>query len=160
MNKEFEFFNELKSRGLTVSVAESCTCGLLASRIGNVPGASAIFKEGYITYSNEAKTKLLKVKRSEIKRYGAVSSDVATSMAYGVKKVSKADVGIAVTGIAGPDGGTEEKPVGRVFISVAYKDINYTFKYLFEGDRQSIREQACQKALSLALYVIKDYKEY
>lgn len=159
MNREYEIVKALIDKGLTISVAESCTCGLFASKIGNVPGASAIFNQGFITYSNESKIKLLKVKRKSIEFSGAVSHDVASSMAYGVQKVSKSDIGVAITGIAGPDGGTEEKPVGLVYVAVAYKKECLSTRNEFKGTRQEIREQACEKAFSIISSALKGDKK-
>ena len=108
----------LKSRKLTVTTAESCTGGLIAGTLVNVPGISEVYKEGYITYSDEAKMKLLGVREETLAKYGAVSRQTAIEMAEGAARAAGADAAIAVTGIAGPDGGTEEKPVGLVYIGV------------------------------------------
>ena len=102
---------------LTVSTAESCTGGMLAARLINVPGVSDSFKSGYITYANKAKRKILGVKKTTLAKYGAVSEETVREMVEGVVRVAKTDVGVAVTGIAGPDGGTKEKPVGLVYIA-------------------------------------------
>ena len=112
----------LKEKQMTVTTAESCTGGLLSGRILNVPGASAVYKEGYITYSNEAKEKLLGVSHETLETYGAVSYETAREMAAGAARSAGADVALAVTGIAGPDGGTKEKPVGLVYIGCIYGD--------------------------------------
>lgn len=108
----------LKVDELTVTTAESCTGGLVAARLVDVPGVSEVFKQGFITYSNKAKRKLLNVKKTTLKEFGAVSEKTAREMAKGAILASGADAAIATTGIAGPDGGTEEKPVGLVYIGV------------------------------------------
>lgn len=139
----------LSKHDLTVATAESCTGGLLAGRIVNVPGASEVFQEGFITYSNKAKRKVLEVNKSTLKKYGAVSQQVAKEMAMGGMFAADADACVAVTGLAGPDGGTEEKPVGLVFIATYMKDSICVEQYQFKGNRQKIREQAVVKALDL-----------
>lgn len=111
-------FQALKQRGLKVAIAESCTGGLIAERLTRVPGSSEVFGCGVVSYSNETKQKLLGVSAQTLAQYGAVSAQTAREMAQGVRRVSGADIGISVTGIAGPDGGTPEKPVGLVYIGV------------------------------------------
>ena len=132
---------------LTVATAESCTGGLLAGRLINVPGISANFKEGYITYANESKEKILGVSHDTLENYGAVSEQTAGEMAQGCKTVAGTDIGIGITGIAGPDGGTEQKPVGLVYIGCCYKDRTYVRKCIFTGNRREIRENAVGNAL-------------
>jgi len=135
--------------GFTLAVAESCTGGLIAERITNVPGSSKYFVEGLVTYSNESKTRLLGVDRKIIREFGAVSSQVARDMARGVRHHAKTDFGLAVTGIAGPDGGTEEKPVGLVYVALA-DDAHTEHKRLkIPGDRELIRWRASQAALDM-----------
>ncbi|MBE5849326.1 MAG: CinA family protein [Lachnospiraceae bacterium] len=148
----------LAAKHLTVSTAESCTGGLLAGRIINVPGASDVIGEGFITYSNDAKRKYLGVKKSTLKKYGAVSKQCAKEMAKGLLDATKADVGLVTTGIAGPAGGTEEKPVGLVYIGCNVCGKIKVKKYIFEGDRRQIRESAAQKALILARKCLIKYK--
>ena len=118
----YEVIRTLIGEGLSVATAESCTGGMIASTIVDYPGASDCFNEGYVTYSNEAKVKNLGVKTETLEAYGAVSEQTAKEMAIGVKDKSGADFGLSSTGIAGPGGGTIEKPVGLVFIACAYKD--------------------------------------
>ncbi|WP_058485404.1 competence/damage-inducible protein A [Defluviitalea phaphyphila] len=125
----------------TISVAESCTGGLLAGRIINYPGISAVFKEGMVTYSNEAKIKRLGVKEDILKKYGAVSKETAEEMAIGIAKISNSDIGVSTTGIAGPSGGTKEKPVGLVYAGLYINGKVYSKKFNFRGDRQTIRER-------------------
>lgn len=138
----------LKEQGLEVTTAESCTGGLIAGRLVNVPGASGVFREGFVTYSNEAKTKHLGVKESTLKEYGAVSQQTAREMAAGGARAGASGACIAVTGIAGPDAeGT--KPVGLVYIACCMKDKIRVEEYHFKGNRDKIREQSVVKALDL-----------
>ena len=139
----------LKKNGLTVTTAESCTGGMLAARLVNVPGVSDVYREGYITYSNKAKRRLLDVNKSTLKKYGAVSEQTAREMAIGGVFANGADVCVATTGIAGPDGGTDEKPVGLVYISCYLKDKVTVERFQFKGNREKIREQTVVKALDL-----------
>lgn len=134
---------------LTVTTAESCTGGLLAGRLVNVPGISENFKEGYITYANEAKEKLLGVSHRTLREHGAVSEETAREMAQGVRRAAGADIGIGITGIAGPDGGTEEKPVGLVYIGCCFREQTYVRRFIFTGNRSKVRESAVAKALTL-----------
>lgn len=139
----------LRKKGLILSTAESCTGGMLSSRLINVPGASDVYKEGFITYSDKAKHKYLMVKKSTLKAYSAVSRKTAKEMAKGCCLNTGADVSIAVTGLAGPDGGTEEKPVGLVYIACCYKKKVHVQELHLNGNRMKIREQATVKALTL-----------
>ena len=133
----------------TLAVAESCTGGLIAQRLTSVPGSSKYFIEGVVTYSNESKTRLLGVDKKLIKEFGAVSQQVARDMARGVRHKAKTDFGLAVTGIAGPDGGTEEKPVGLVYIALADDAHTEHKKLTLPGDRELIRWRASQAALDM-----------
>jgi nicotinamide-nucleotide amidase len=135
--------------GFTLAVAESCTGGLIAERLTNVPGSSAYFIEGVVSYSNESKTRLLGVDKKLIRDHGAVSKEVARDMARGVRHRAKTDFGLAVTGIAGPDGGTEEKPVGLVYIALADDAHTEHKRLMIPGDRELIRWRASQAALDL-----------
>lgn len=146
----------LAKNELRVTTAESCTGGLLAARLVNVPGASEVFGEGFITYSNKAKRKILDVSKSTLKKYGAVSEQTAREMAAGSVFAADADIGVAVTGIAGPDGGTEEKPVGLVYIAAYMKGKVSVERCQFKGDREKIREQSVIKALDLLRRCILD----
>src|SRR2546423_1309819 len=133
----------------TVAVAESCTGGLIAQRLTNVPGSSKYFIEGVVTYSNESKVRLLGVDKKIIKEFGAVSQQVARDMARGVRHKAKSDFGLAVTGIAGPGGGTEEKPVGLVYIALADDAHTEHRKLMIPGDRELIRWRASQAMLDM-----------
>jgi nicotinamide-nucleotide amidase len=139
----------LSVAGFTLAVAESCTGGLISERLTNVPGSSAYFIEGVITYSNEAKTRLLGVDPKLIKEFGAVSKQVARDMARGVRHRAKTDFGLAVTGIAGPGGGTEERPVGLVYIALADDAHTEHKRLMLPGDRELIRWRASQAALDM-----------
>ncbi len=139
---------EMKKAGKTLSIAESCTGGMVASRVVGVSGASSVFKSGFITYSNESKTKFLDVKEETIKKFGAVSEECALEMAKGAMKSAASDYGLSVTGIAGPTGGTEEKPVGTVFICVCSKDGHQITKYNMPGDRNKVRKYSSASALN------------
>lgn len=156
---EMAVYHLLKEKQLTVTTAESCTGGLLAGRLINVPGISENLKEGYITYSNEAKEKLLGVEAEIVKEHGAVSPQTAEAMAKGGAKAAGADVCIAVTGIAGPDGGTIEKPVGLVYMSCFCRGKLYTEKNQYSGDRGKIREYAVASALTLLREALLKYKD-
>jgi nicotinamide-nucleotide amidase len=140
----------LAERGKTLAVAESCTGGYLAHRITNVPGSSAVFLAGYVTYSNEAKVAMLGIEPELIDANGAVSEPVARAMAEGARTKAKADFALATTGIAGPSGGTKEKPVGTVFISLAAKDQPTRIeRRFFPDDRPTFKELTTQSALEL-----------
>ncbi len=128
-----------REKGVTLSLAESCTGGLVAKRITDQPGSSAYFLEGVVTYTNAAKTRYLEVPPRLLAEKGAVSGEVAMAMAKGMRRVSGSDVALAVTGIAGPDGGTPEKPVGTVFIALASRAGCHAKRYTFHGDREEIR---------------------
>lgn len=141
---------ELKRRGQSLATAESCTGGLLASRITDVPGASEVFHEGFVTYSNAAKTELLGVPPDLIQRHGAVSPEVASAMADGAKSRAKADFALSLTGIAGPGGGSSEKPVGLLHIALARPDAEtLLLERFFSTDRATFKQLATQSALDL-----------
>ena len=147
----------LLANGLTISTVESCTGGLLAARLINVPGVSEVFKSGYITYSNKAKRKILGVKKGLLEKKGAVSEEVAKEMAKGAAVISKAEVAVSVTGIAGPGGGTEEKPVGLVYIACNVCGKTKVRKFNFRGNRAKIRETTVSSALILMRQCILEY---
>lgn len=146
---------ELAKQKKTIATAESCTGGLVSQRITNVSGASEVFNFGACTYSNEMKTKQLGVPAEMLEKYGAVSQQVACAMAKGVREFAGADIGISVTGIAGPDGGTEEKPVGLVYIAVSSEDgekaVELKLSRRYGGERAYIRYAAASNVLHLAL---------
>ena len=139
----------LRHRGLSVTTAESCTGGLIAGTLVNADGISQAFKEGYITYSNEAKMKLLGVKEETLQKFGAVSRETAIEMAEGAVVAAGADVAVAATGIAGPGGGTEEKPVGLVYIGCTVEKQTVVKRCFFGGDRNEFRHKAVKEALEI-----------
>ncbi len=139
----------LKDRKQTLATAESCTAGLLAGKITNVPGSSDYFDRGFVTYTNESKTEMLGVPEQTLIDHGAVSSQTAEAMAVGVKEKSRTDYGVAITGIAGPGGGTEEKPVGTVFIAVASNKEVVSKKFLMAKDREINRNRSIYAALEM-----------
>ena len=137
----------LKKRGMTLSVAESCTGGLIGNRLTNVPGSSDYFQGGVVVYSNQSKVDLLSVPAEMIERWGAVSDPVVRQMAEGVRERFKTDLGIAVTGIAGPEGGSPEKPVGTVYIGLAAEEKTVSRKYRFWGTRKQVKLNSAVMAL-------------
>ena len=146
----------LIKKKVKISVAESCTGGLLASNITSVNGASKIFNLGLITYSNQAKIKILKVNKNIIKKYGAVSHECCSAMVKNLSKISKANINVSITGIAGPKGGTKEKPVGLVYIGVKKGNKIQVNKCLFKAkNRSSIQKATVRKALNLILRATK-----
>lgn len=149
MNLEEKIVHELQKRKLTLTTAESCTGGLLAGRILNVSGASSVYNEGHITYSNEAKERLLGVQHVTLEQYGAVSSQTATEMAKGAAKAANAKVGLSTTGIAGPTGGTPEKPVGLVYVGCSIGDEVRVEECHFKGTREENRNAAVEATLQL-----------
>ncbi|MEA3485651.1 MAG: competence/damage-inducible protein A [Candidatus Aerophobetes bacterium] len=141
--------SSLRKRDLKLGVAESCTGGLLSHRLTNIPGSSNYYNCGVVSYSNQAKSELLNIFPSFIQEKGAVSSEVAEKMAEGAKKAAKADIGIGITGIAGPTGATPEKPVGLVYIALSTQDKKISQKFIFSGNREKIKWKASQAALYL-----------
>ena len=152
---EEELVEILTTKQYKITTAESCTGGLVAATIVNVSGASEVFQAGFVTYANEAKEKELGVKSETLQTYGAVSEKTAKEMAIGCAAHAKAQVGISTTGIAGPGGGTAEKPVGLVYIGCAVRSNVYVEKNVFSGDRQQVRRQAADRAIGFALECIK-----
>ncbi len=146
----------LRKKNKTISVAESCTGGLISNRLTNVPGSSSYFETGFITYSNQSKIDLLDVNASTIKEKGAVSLEVAEQMANGVRNKRNTDIGLASTGIAGPGGGTEEKPVGTVFIGISTIQKSKVKKFDFSGNRSDVKNQTSEKALLSLIELLED----
>jgi len=147
----------LAANELTVTCAESCTGGMLSARLINVPGISDFYKAGFVTYSNKSKRKLLGVKKSTLNKHGAVSAQTAEQMAKGAALAAKSDVAVAITGIAGPDGGTKEKPVGLVYIACNVKGKITVEKFRFKGNRAKVRESSVSAALGLMRHCILEY---
>lgn len=137
----------LIEKKLTITTAESCTGGMISSALVNVPGASSVLNEAYVTYSNEAKMRLLGVEGETLDTVGAVSEETARQMAEGAAKAASADCAIAVTGIAGPDGGTEDKPVGTVYAGYYVCGKVVVERYQFDGDRYEVRHQTALKTI-------------
>ncbi len=148
---EYKIVELLKEKNMTISTAESCTGGLIAASIVNVPGCSAVFNQGFITYANEAKVKYLGVDVQTIEKYGVVSEEVVMQMAKGCAVESNSDVSVVTSGIAGPDGGTKEKPVGLVWMAAYVSGNLFTHKEIFSGNREEVRNQAKDAALKLLI---------
>jgi PncC family amidohydrolase len=142
-------------RGLWLAVAESCTGGLIGHYITNMPGASTYFKGGVIAYANDTKMGLLGVSGETLERYGAVSEATVLEMAGGVRDLLKADIGLSVSGIAGPGGGTPEKPVGLVWIGLRAPRAELARQMIFSGDRISIKQQAAEAALKILIAYLR-----
>ena len=155
MRLEEKVGSKLRESRLKIATAESCTGGLIANRITNISGASEYFEAGFITYSNRAKNVFLAVPEEVITKKGAVSHDVAELMAEGVRQATGVDIGLSVTGIAGPTGGTLAKPVGTVYIGISCTVGIFVRGFLFNGDRTEIKKQTSDAALTLVL----DYLE-
>lgn len=145
----------LKKNQLTLALAESCTGGLVAHLITNIPGSSQYFQGGVIAYSDRIKKSVLKVSPTTVNKYGAVSSETAEEMATRVRKLLNTDIGIAVTGVAGPTGGTREKPVGLVWIGLATEKKAFSKQFLWKGDRAYNKNKSAEAALLL----LKEYLE-
>ncbi len=155
MDKLFEL---LQKNNLTISTAESCTGGMIASAITDVSGSSNFFGMGVVTYSNDAKMKLIGVGKETLDKFGAVSEQTAKQMAEGVLKLADSDISVAVTGIAGPTGGTVEKPVGLVYIGVSGRYGTFVYKNNFDGTRDDVRRQTVYRAFELMCdYIYKFY---
>ena len=146
----------LKKKKLKISVAESCTGGLLSSSITSISGASKIFNLGLITYSNQAKIKILRVSKNIIKKYGAVSHECCSAMVKNLSRISRANINVSITGIAGPKGGTKQKPVGLVYIGIKKGKKIQINKCLFNSKkRSSIQKATVKRALDLVLRISK-----
>ena len=154
MKSEEKIGEILKKRGLKIAVAESCTGGLVGSKITDVPGASSYFLGGVIAYSNEIKMNILGVKKETLENFGAVSEECAREMAIGVSRLFKSDVAIATTGIAGPSGGSKDKPVGLVYIGVKIGEEIEVRKYVFKGKRTEIKEKIANRAIQDAINML------
>jgi PncC family amidohydrolase len=139
----------LKQRGLRLAVAESCTGGLVSHRITNAPGSSAYYLGSVTAYANAIKERVLHVRRGTLRRYGAVSEQAALEMARGVRRVLRADIGLAVTGVAGPGGGTPEKPVGLVYIALATAAGEWAERCMWDGDRWENKARSAEAVLGL-----------
>ena len=149
----------LTEKKLTISTAESCTGGMVSARLVNVPGASQVFMQGMATYSNEAKMRLLGVRQETLKEYGAVSAQTAREMAAGGAKAARTDVCVSITGLAGPGGGSPQKPVGLVFMACCLKGQVKAERWQFKGNREKIREQSVMKALDLVRRCVLEFSD-
>ena len=159
INKQSEIlFHNCLEKKLTITTAESCTGGMIASSIVSVSGSSAIFKSSVVTYSNEMKSKILNIPLKSINENGAVSKVIAYTMAYNVLDLINSDISIAVTGIAGPGGGSKNKPVGLVHIGIGTKQNIVTKRYLFKGNRLKVRQETTLEALKLSNKIIETFK--
>ncbi len=146
----------LLKKNLSISFAESCTAGLLASMLVGYPSISKVFSSSFVTYSNASKNKELNVRLQTLEKYGAVSQEVCQEMAYGLYKKTGCDIAVSISGIAGPSGGTQNKPVGTVWICVYYKNKYYVEKFLVHGNRNTVRKNACNLGLFKVLQVLKE----
>ena len=146
---------ELCAAGLAIACAESCTGGLLTSTLTDVPGSSSYVMGSIVSYSNDVKSRVLHVSEDTLASYGAVSEETAREMAEGVRKLMGTDIGVGITGIAGPDGGTAENPVGLVWFGFATKQRIWAKHYQFSGSREEIRRQAVQYALAIMEHYLK-----
>ncbi len=151
MSSENILAGSLGRKGLTISFAESITGGLISHLLTNVPGSSSFFIASYVVYSNEAKIRSLNIKRGTIEEHGAVSEETAREMAIGARNASGSDIAVAVTGIAGPTGATQGKPIGLVYFALANGNEVIVDKVVFKGDRSSIKEQAAEHAILMAI---------
>lgn len=154
---EEKLVQTLAEMGLKISTAESCTGGMIASAIIDIAGASEVYSEGFITYSNEAKAKHLGVSEDTLDKYGAVSNEVVKEMAIGCRRAAGSDVAVVTSGVAGPGGGTIEKPVGLVYIACAYKEEVLVNRFNFQGDRTMIRSQATTEAVKMVLDLLENH---
>ena len=146
---EKDLLGLLSEAKATLAVAESCTGGALGAKVTDAAGSSRVFLGGVIAYHNTVKNNVLRIPKAILAKKGAVSKDVALCMASGIRHLLKSDIGVALTGIAGPDGGTAKKPVGLVYIAVSSSQFKKVSRYLFKGTRKQIKKQATQTALNL-----------
>lgn len=153
---EGQIFEKLKQKQLLITTAESCTGGLLSGRLINVAGISSYLKEAYVTYSDEAKQKLLGVSSKTLENYTAVSGQTAYEMAMGGAKAAGADICLSVTGIAGPESEGEQFPAGLVYLGCFYKGTTFCLKKMFSGNRMEVRNQAVEAALSMLLEIMNN----
>lgn len=151
-----KLFSALQERGWKMATAESCTGGMIAAALTDVSGSSSVFERGFVTYTNEAKMEMLGVPANILEQYGAVSTQTALAMVQGALKNSSTDLAVSVTGIAGPDGGSADKPVGLVYIGYGlHGKAPHVHEHHFKGDRSSVRAQTVQAALKHALSLLE-----
>ncbi len=147
----------LRSRGRTVALAESCTGGLLGAMMTSVPGSSDYFLASFVTYSNHAKVDTLGVHHAVLAEHGAVSSECAAEMASGARRAGRADIGLSITGIAGPGGGSETKPVGLTYIAVDDGIVRRVERHVFPGGRDDVRTAAAERALHMLIELLSSH---
>ena len=158
-NLSFKLYELLKEKNLTISTAESCTGGLIGKTLTDISGISAHYGYGFITYSNEAKQTLLGVKKETLASFGAVCSETVEEMATGALLKSGSDVAVSVSGIAGPGGGSKEKPVGLVYIGIKSKDkVAKSHRFIFDGTREEVRLKTVRKAMELVINEIENIR--
>ncbi len=155
MNIAKKLVELLTEKGLHISTAESCTGGMIASSIVDISGASEVFEEGYVTYSDRVKQKVLGVRKETLEKYTAVSSETATEMAEGTCRVTGSDITVSSTGYAGPYDADDGTPAGTVYIGICYQGVTESHHYQFKGDRQEVRQQAVENALKQAVEMIE-----
>ena len=155
MTNYHQLIDTLKEKKLTISTAESCTGGLISRLITDVPGSSEVFIGGVVSYSNEMKMKWLGVNQETLEKYGAVSEQTVGEMLNGIMRETGSDLAIAVSGIAGPTGGTTEKPAGTVFIGVVFQERKDVKKYLFQGSREDVRMKSAMKVVEMISNLLK-----
>jgi len=149
----------LRKHGFRLAVAESCTGGLVGHLITNVPGSSVYYMGSITAYANEAKVRLLGVRWETLEKFGAVSKETVIEMAYGVRKVLTADIGLSISGIAGPDGGTPDKPVGLTWIGLSAEGVDEAWRFIWPGDRLAVKEQSARAVLRLLAEYLSDQTE-
>ncbi len=154
MQTYLKLVEKLKEKKLTISTAESCTGGLIAKLITDLPGASDVFIGGIVCYSNDMKMKWLGVKKNTLEQNGAVSEQTVQEMLNGIARETGSDIAVAVSGIAGPTGGTPQKPVGTVFIGIAVQNQSIVKHFLFQGSRDEVRTSSARKAAELILSLL------
>ena len=155
MTNYHQLIDTLKEKKLTISTAESCTGGLISRLITDVPGSSEVFIGGVVSYSNEMKMKWLGVNQEKLEKYGAVSEQTVGEMLNGIMRETGSDLAIAVSGVAGPTGGTTEKPAGTVFIGVVFHEQKDVKKYLFQGSREDVRMKSAMKVVEMISNLLK-----
>ncbi len=157
-NDLIEIKKILNKKNYTLSTAESCTGGLLAGFLTSIPGSSSFFQSSIVTYSNYQKKNLLKINEDIIKNFGAVSKECSAEMANNIKQLTNSNIAISTTGIAGPDGGSIEKPVGTVFCTIIINNESFTYKFNFEGERNIIRLKTVNEILKILIKILGNIK--
>ena len=148
--------NLLREKNFLIATAESCSGGLIAHSLTNIPGSSDYFDRGIVSYSTKSKMELLDIDKNILNKFGAVSEQVAIAMADGIRKKSNVDIGLSTTGIAGPTGGTSEKPVGLVYIAISTPNKTFVEKFQFNGDRLQNKENTCNEAVKMLFEIIQN----